>query len=324
MKKIFLASLSCALALLLGTGGAFAQTPAQKITMSYSSTGMTSIQLFIARDRKMFREEGIEPLLVRMSANTAIAAGIAGELDALASIGSAIRAILRGAPLRVVEVDLRRPIFWLVTRPEYRSVKDLKGKILGIVTINGSQHSTAKKMIALGGLDPEKDLTHLQVGDESLQLQALVSNAIQATAITPPYVFLARDKFKMNVLESSIDKFASIQQGVGVHVKTLQEKPELVKKILRAKAKASKFFHENEKETAEMLAAVWKTDFASTLEWYRKSKPAFTTTGIPTDEEIKEYLALEAQTLKLAEPVQASKVFDFSLQREVNRELGIR
>ncbi|MGH7835741.1 MAG: hypothetical protein ACREQK_19005 [Candidatus Binatia bacterium] len=80
MRKNFFASLSCAIALLLGTGERFPQTPPQKITMSYSSTGMTSIQLFIARDKRMFREEGIEPLLVRMSANTAIAAGIAGEL----------------------------------------------------------------------------------------------------------------------------------------------------------------------------------------------------------------------------------------------------
>jgi hypothetical protein len=33
----------------------------------------------------------------------------------------------------------------------------------------------------------------------------LVSNSIQVAGLTPPYVFLARDKFKMNVLESSID-----------------------------------------------------------------------------------------------------------------------
>ena len=124
-----------ALAPFLGIGQIGAQTSPQKVSISYSSTGMPSIQLFIAREKNFFREEGIEPLLVRTSANTAIAAGIAGELDALGSIGSAVRAIQRGAPLRVLAVDLRRPIFWLVTRSEYRSVKDLRGKFLGIVTI---------------------------------------------------------------------------------------------------------------------------------------------------------------------------------------------
>lgn len=324
MRKKLLASLFCAMALSLMKTQIFAQAPLQKVTISYSSTGITSIDFFIAKERQFFREEGLEALLVRMSANTAIAAGIAAELDGLGSIGSAIRAIQRGTAFRVVTVSLRRPIFWLVARPEYRSVKDLKGKILGIVTIGGSQHTTAKKLISLGGLDPDKDLTAVQVGDESLQLQALVSNAIQVTAITPPYVFLARDKFKMNLLDNAIEKFASIQNGLAVHVKTLQDRPDLVKKTLRAKTKAARYFDQNEQETSEMLARIWKADLAIARESYRATKPAFTTTGIPTDEEIKEYLALDAQILKLPEPVAPSKVFDFALQREVNLELGIR
>jgi NitT/TauT family transport system substrate-binding protein len=235
-----------------------------------------------------------------------------------------VRAIMRGVPLKILSVDLRRPIFWLVSRSEFRTAKDLKGKHLGIVTINGSQHSAARRMLAIHGIDSDKELTFVQVGDESAQLQALVSNSIQVAALTPPYVFLGRDKFKMNVLESSIDKFSSIQQGIGVQVKTFQDNPDWLRRLLRVKAKAARFFHENEKETAEILARTWKSDLATATEWYRRCKPAFTPTGIPTDDEIKEFLAEEAQALKLSEPVPASKVFDFTLQRAVNRELGIK
>ena len=88
-----------------------AQAPLQKLSISMSSTGMPSIQLYIAREKGFFREEGFEPQLIRMSANAAIAAGVAGELDALGSVGSAVRGIMRGVPLRVISVDLRRPIF---------------------------------------------------------------------------------------------------------------------------------------------------------------------------------------------------------------------
>jgi len=301
-----------------------AQTPLQKVSISMSSTGMPSIQLYIAREKNFFREEGFEPQLIRMSANAAIAAGVAGELDALGSVGSAVRAIMRGVPLRVVAVDLRRPIFWLVSRTEFRTAKELKGKILGIATINGSQHSAARKMLAIHGVDSDKELTFVQVGDEAAQLQALVSNSIQVAGLTPPYVFLARDKFKMNVLESSIDKFPSIQQGIGVQVKSVQDQPDWLKGLLRVKAKAARFFHENEKETAKILARVWKSDLATATEWYRRCKPAFTLTGIPTDEEVKDFLGEEAQVLKLTESVSPSRIFDFSLQRAVNRELGIK
>ena len=72
-----------------------AQAPTQKLSISMSSTGMPSIQLFIAREKGFFREEGFDPQLIRMSANAAIAAGVAGELDALESVGSAVRGIMR-------------------------------------------------------------------------------------------------------------------------------------------------------------------------------------------------------------------------------------
>ena len=301
-----------------------AQAPLQKVTISYSSSGITSIEFFIAKEKGFFREEGLEPQLVQMSANAAIAAGITGDLIGLSSIGSAIRAIQRGAPLKALSVTLRRPLFWLIARPEYKSVKDLKGKIMGIVTFGGSQHTAARKLIALGGLDPEKDITAIQVGEEARQLQALATNAIQVSAISPPWVLIGRDKFQMNILDSAIDKFASIQNGLAVHAKTLQEKPDLVKKILRAKAKAGRFFDQNEKEVSQMLAKMWNTDVPIALESYRMSKPAFTGSGIPSDEEIKEYLALDAQILKLAAPMEPLQVFDFSLRREVNKELGIK
>ena len=314
----------CFSACCLLPGLLMAQTPPQKVSISMSSTGMPSIQLFIARERGFFREEGFDPQLIRMSANAAIAAGVAGELDALGSVGSAVRGIMRGVPLRVVSVDLRRPIFWLVSRPEYRNAKDLKGKTLGIATINGSQHSAARKMLALHGVDSDKEMTFAQVGDEATQLQALISNSIQVAGLTPPYVFLARDKFKMNVLESSVDKFASIQQGIGVQTKFVQESPDWLRRLLRVKAKSARFFLDNEKETAEMLARMWKADLTTATEWYRRCRPAFTPMGIPTDDEIKEFLAEEAATLKLTESVAPNRIFDFSLQRAVNKELGIK
>jgi NitT/TauT family transport system substrate-binding protein len=322
MMKIKLLALAMAW---LVTGSAWAaQTAAERVRISYSSGGMTSIDLFIARDRKYFQQQNLNAELIRVSANLAITAGISGEIDVLGSIGSAIRSIQRGAPLRVVSVTLRRPLFFLVARPEYKSIKDLKGKTLGIVTVGGSQHTTAKRMFALHGLNADKELTAIQVGEEAVQLQALNGNSIQVAAISPPYAQIAKEKFNMNILETSADKFASIQNGAAVHVKTLQERQDFLKRFLRARAQANKYFMEREKEASELLANIWKSDYKIANDSYRASRAAFTGTGIPTDDEIKEYLALDAQILGLPQPVPAASVFDFTLQREINKELGIK
>ena len=312
------------LTVLLLAGTALAQTAPERIRISYSSGGMTSIDLFIARDLKYFQQQNLNAELIRVSANLAITAGISGDIDVLGSIGSAIRSIQRGTPLKVISVTLRRPLFFLVARPEYKSIKDLKGKTLGIVTFGGSQHTTAKRMFALHGLNADKELTSIQVGEESVQLQALSTNSIQVAAISPPYAQIAKEKFNMNILETSTDKFASLQNGAAVNVKMLQEKPDFLKRFLRARAQANKYFLEREKEASELLANIWKSDYKIANDSYRASKAAFTGSGIPSDDEIKEYLALDAQILGLPQPVPVAQVFDFALQREINKELGIK
>jgi len=106
--------------------------------------------------------------------------------------------------------------------------------------------------------------------------------------------------------------------------KLLREKRDLVKRILRARSKANRYFFENERGASEVLAKYLRVDLPVALESYRLARPAFTTNGIPTDKEVEEFLKADAELLKLREPVPAAKLFDFNLQREVNQELGIK
>jgi NitT/TauT family transport system substrate-binding protein len=300
-----------------------AQTP-QKAVITYSSRSIASVDLFIAQERGFFREEGLEPQLVQVRATAAIAAIVSGDVDALGSVGSAIRAIQRGAPVKTLAVSLRRPLFWIVTRPELKSFRDLKGKFIGTTTLGGSQHTAGIRMLRRAGLDPDKDVTVVLAGDVPTQLQALVAGSIQIGILSPPSVILARDKYKMNVLANAMEEFTSLQNGLAVQDKTLKERRDFVKRILRARAKGGRYFQQNERGTAEVLAKVLSVDMPTALETYRISRSAFTTDGIPTDDEIREYLKMDAQILGLPEPMAPAKIFDFSLQREVNRELGVK
>jgi hypothetical protein len=98
----------------------------------------------------------------------------------------------------------------------------------------------------------------------------------------------------------------------------------LVKRILRARSRAHRYFWENDRGTAEVLAKYLKVEIPVALESYRLARPAFTANGLPTDKEVEDFLRADAAVLKLREPAQAAKIFDFSLQREVNQELGIQ
>lgn len=294
----------------------------QRVVITYSSRSIASVDLFIAKERGFFREEGLDPELVQVQATAAIAATVSGEVNALGSVGSAIRAIERGVPVKVVAVSLRRPLFWLVTRPEIKTFADIKGKVAGTTTIGGSQHTAGIRMLRRAGIDPDKDLTVMLAGDVPTQLKALLSGSIQVGFLSPPTVIIARDKYKMNVLASAMEEFTSLQNGLGVTDKTLRDQRELVKRMLRARGKGNRYFQQNERGSAEILAKYLNVDMATALETYRLSRSAFTTDGIPTDDEVREFLKMDAQIIGLAAPTPPEKVFDFSLQREVNREFG--
>jgi len=302
----------------------YSQASPERVVITYSSRSIASIDLFIAQERGFFRDQGLDPQLVQVRATAAIAALVAGEVNALGSIGSAIRAIPRGAPIKVLAVSLRRPVFWLVTRPELKSVGDLKGKVVGTTTLGGSQHTAGIRMLRRAGLNPERDVTVVLGGDVPTQLQALVNGSIQVGILSPPTVIVARDKYKMNVLASAMDEFTSLQNGLAVSDQSLREQRELVRRILRARAKGNRYFHLEERGSSEILAKYLNVDLRTALETYRLSRAAFTTNGIPTDDEIKEYLKADAQILGLPAPVAPARVFDFSLQREINRELGVK
>lgn len=295
-----------------------------KVAITYSSRSIASIDLYIAQERGFFRDEGLDAQLVQVRATAAIAAIVSGDVHALGSIGSAVRAIQRGAPVKVLAVSLRRPLFWLVSRPELRSFSDLKGKVMGTTTIGGSQHTAGIRLLRKAGLDPDKDVTVVLAGDVPTQLQALVSGSIQIGILSPPTVIVARDKFKMNVLASAMEEFASLQNGLGVLEKNVREQRDLVKRILRARARGNRYFHQNERGASEVLTKYLNVDFPTALETYRLARAAFTTDGIPGEEEIRDHLKMDAQILGLAKPVPASKIFDFSLQQEINQELGTK
>jgi len=188
----------------------------------------------------------------------------------------------------------------------------------------GSQHLVASRLLASGGLDPNKDVSTVVIGGAPALLQALLAGSIQTTALSPPTIIVARDKFKVNILAEPPKDFLSTQGGFAVTDRALVEKRDLLRRMLRARTKAYRYFHENEKGTAETLAKYTRLDLATTTETYRMSKFGFTTNSVLTDKEIEILLRDDAKTLGLAQPVSTTKVFDFGPQREVNKELGIK
>lgn len=304
---------------------ALAQPGLERIVITYPSRSIASVDLYIAQERGFFRREGLQAELVQVRGNIGVTALLSGDAHAINNVGTLIRAMERSdLPTKVVSQSLKKNLFWLVTRPEIKSVSELKGRVFGTTTLGGSQHLAAVRFLQRAGLDPDKDITVVIGGDVPAQLQSLLSGAIHLAALSPPTVILARDKFKLRIHGSTLEDVPNLQNGLGVSERLLRERRDLVKRILRARSQAHRYFWENERGTAEVLSKFLNVDLPVALESYRLARPAFTSNGLATDKEVEEFLRADAEVLKLREPAPAAKIFDFSLQREVNQELGIK
>ena len=302
-----------------------AQQNLDRVVITYPSRSIASIDLYIAQERGFFRQEGLLAEVVQVRGNIGVTALLSGDAHAVNNVGTVIRAMERSdLPVKVITQSLKKNLFWLVTKPEVKSLNELKGKIFGTTTFGGAQHLAAARLLQKAGLNPDKDITVVIGGDVPAQLQSLVTGTIQLAALSPPTVILARDKFKLKIHGSTLDDLPNLQNGLAFTEKMLREKKDLVKRILRARSRAHRYFWENERGTADVLANYLKVDLAVALESYRLARPAFTTNGLATEKEVEDFLRADAEVLKLKEPVPAARIFDFSLQKDVNQELGIK
>jgi ABC-type nitrate/sulfonate/bicarbonate transport system substrate-binding protein len=283
MAASYIARFSAAILLAVGMRSAALAQSLERIVITYPSRSIASVDLYIAQDRGFFRQEGLLADVVQVRGNIGVTALLSGDVHAINNVGTIIRAMER-AELRakVVSQSLKKNLFWLVTKPEFKSLGDLKGKVFGTTTLGGSQHLAAVRLLQKSGLDPDKDITVIVGGDVPSQLQSLLAGAIHLAALSPPTVIVARDKFKLKIHGSTLDDLPNLQNGLAVSEKLLREKRDLVKRILRARSRAHLYFWENERGAAEVLANYLKVELPVALESYRLARPAFTANGLAT------------------------------------------
>ena len=105
---------------------------AERLRVAVSNYNLSSLSMGVAHFRGFFKEEGFDSEVIRMNPNVATTAAVTGDVDFSALIGSLIGATIKGAPLKLVACSQDRTPIVFVVRPTIKSVKELRGKTIGI------------------------------------------------------------------------------------------------------------------------------------------------------------------------------------------------
>lgn len=212
----------------------------------------------LAQKRGFLKEEGVEGGIIRVTGGAASAAMSSGDLEY--NTGMAITGALTGGyPVKVVACFVPVPVFALVSRPEIKSVAELKGKTVGISTFSGLSVFGARVIVKHFGLDPEKDLKYVAVGAVEGRFIRLIQGLLDSAVLAPPLDTEARNK-GFNILAKAEDILVSPETGLRAGVKKNQTKPAEIKHVMRAGIKANRYMRDNRDGTIATSMATYRID----------------------------------------------------------------
>src|ERR1044072_3644584 len=111
---------------------------AERGTVGTPSRGLFEFPVVVAMRKGFYKDEGIDVDKVQMQPALGVKALISGDIDYLLAWGSALRAAVTGVPVKAVVGIAGRPLHVLVARPEIKSAKELKGKVIGVDSVAGT------------------------------------------------------------------------------------------------------------------------------------------------------------------------------------------
>lgn len=287
--------------------------------IAYVSRSTLDMPFIIARDRGFFREEGLEPEFIFMKAIQTVQAMLAGGVDFGTATGTAISAAVNGADVRVVFALSEKPSFDMISLPNITAVTQLRGKKLGI-SAPGSLTEIIARQILIANKIPLDQVTMLPLGTSDVTWVALKAGTIDATMLQIPQNFIAVDE-GFRKIAAGADVYRAVQGGLTTTKAVINDKPELVTKVIRATQKALRLFRNDKKYGIEFIRGPFldmgkdRDKYAERV--YEAAVGYLSTSGTVDEKLQREMIVTAAQRTKLAQPPPPERVFDFSFAQKV-------
>lgn len=307
---------------LLPAGGAEAQL--KKLNLSYTATSPYQAVVIIAQQAGLFRKNGLDVSLIFMAGGSlGIQAMVGGDVPITQADGSAsVGASAAGVDVVIFASFLNTFPYSLVSLPEIKTVEQLKGTKIAISRFGSATDLSVKMALAKVGLNPEKDVTLLQIGAQTARVGALQSKSVAATIITPPFTLTAR-KMGYNTLIDMAQLNIPYQLTALVTPRAyIKAHPDVVAAVVRSTAEAIHFYKTQKEASLKIVGKyLMTTDREALEETYREvslkavpEKPYPTLAGVQT---ILDELSAKNPKLKTAKP---EDFVDMSFVKKLDEE----
>ncbi|HJX11620.1 MAG TPA: ABC transporter substrate-binding protein [Candidatus Binatia bacterium] len=291
MHQLHKTKIVCLLFLLLTlTGSAVAQL--RKLSIAYTATSPYQAALIIAQETGIFKKHGLEPsLILTPGGSLGFQAMMGGDVAMVMADGSAaVSSNLAGADVVIIASLLNTFPYSLISLPEIKKVNQLVGGKVAISRFGSATDVSVRMSLAKVGLNPDKDVTILQIGTQTSRFAALQTKNVQATIITPPFTLTARKMGYNTLVDMSQMNIPFALTALLTRKTFIKAQRDTVASVVTALVDAVHFYKREKEPTIKILSKYLQTTDREALEETYKEialkvmpeKPYATLPGIQT------------------------------------------
>ena len=230
---------------LIASAGAYAQTKIRIVSaatvLDASQANNSSIPLHLG----YWKSEGLDVEVQPSTASASVQALLTGNAEvAYGGASSALAAREKGAKLKAVYLNVRKNIYYpaVLASSDIRSIRDFKGKIMGVSSYGAQMNLIFKAMFEEAGLDPAKDVQIVEIGVGPQALTALSNNRVQIWGTWDAQVSTIENLgFQVRKFTSPLAEGLSFGAAYYVREDYLEKNRDVVAKLMRGIAKGTVF-----------------------------------------------------------------------------------
>jgi ABC-type nitrate/sulfonate/bicarbonate transport system substrate-binding protein len=323
LPSVFLSMMLSVAILGAAAASAQAQETKTKIRISYPNISICCLALFAAQQWKIFEQNGLDVESIQMRSQAANSALASGDIHYVAGVGpNSVAATLRGLPSKAVWFASEKLIYSILARPEFKSLKDLRGKRLGLTGLGGT--SDVALRIALEAVGENyKDFVIIALGAPQL-MSGLESGTIDAAQLNSPLNYHAKKKGFRELLDIG-DYVQMPLGGLTASNAAIQNRSGELRRVIRSLQIAKRTLLQSKEKGIELIMRTIRVDRDVAEEMFADNARSAAGSGVPSREGMEQIVkSLQMLNQFTGKKIALEEIADPRIAREVAKELGYK
>jgi ABC-type nitrate/sulfonate/bicarbonate transport system substrate-binding protein len=243
---------------------AWAQAQPTPLKFVYSGTGGSTDVIKFSNEGGYFRKRGADLTMIYVTSGVITAQTVVSGTAAAAAgtITDMLRALAAGAAMKITMVTTDRFDSLFVSRAGITNPAELRGKKVAVSRYGSFSDIQTRFVIRQLGMEPDRDVQIVQVGNTSARAAALVGGAIDGALMSPSFIPVVQRNGLSVLYDLSTlpNRFAVI--GLVVNNRLIDEQPHLVKALVAGYTDGIRAWRNNPASAKAYLKKSYKTSDA--------------------------------------------------------------